>query len=61
MCLDNDGRPSKCMCMHIVSEMSNAHVHSLPKHKLHSSAHAQKVSRLWIRHSFSSWIRVKDK
>ena len=32
MCLDNDGRSSEHMHMHIVSEMSNAHAHMLPKY-----------------------------
>ena len=47
MYLDMMVVPSKCMHMCIMSEMSNAHAHMLPKY-LTCSAHVP-MSRSWIR------------
>ena len=50
-CLDNDGRPSMCMCMCNVSEMSIAMCIYILKTHVVCSAHAQVVSRSWIGHN----------
>ena len=50
--------PSKHMCMHIVSEMSNVHAHMLPKY-LACSVHVQGCQGHGLDIGQSSWVRVK--